>query len=181
MAQLPGPQAPSFQLAGSNAAPQPVMQGFHRTQVGNQMGQSQANIASAPFARNPNAGFANLSPISHATPVSPMGPRNFSPGPQVPNLAGPFPPRLGNPLQLRQNYPPPPNRPENHIALNRQFSNNSFMFDKMAPGPRGLQIYDPFSPTTLPIRPQQQGANPTSAKQENDPEYEDLMASVGVK
>ncbi|KAK0605717.1 hypothetical protein LWI29_029962 [Acer saccharum] len=181
MAQLPAPQAPSFRLAGSNAAPQPVMQGFHRTQVGNQMGQSQANIASAPFARNPNTGFANLSPISHATPVSPMGPRNFGPGPQVPNLAGPFPPRPGNPLQLRQNYPPPPNRPENHMALNRQFSNKSFMFDKMAPGPRGLQIYDPFSPTSVPIQPQQQGANPTSAKQENDPEYEDLMASVGVK
>ncbi|KAK2641459.1 hypothetical protein Ddye_023222 [Dipteronia dyeriana] len=182
MAQPPAPQAPSFRLAGSNAAPQPVMQGFHRTQAGNQMGQSQANIPSAPFAGNPNARFANLSLISHTTPVSPVGPRNFGPGPQVPNLAGPFPHRPGNPLQLRQNYPPPPNRPETHMALNRQFSNKSFMFDKMAPGPRGLQIYDPFSPTSVPIRPQQQGANPTSAvKQENDPEYEDLMASVGVK
>ncbi|KAL5765221.1 hypothetical protein ACOSQ2_017815 [Xanthoceras sorbifolium] len=180
MAQLPAPQAPSFRFAGSNAAPQPVMAGFPRSQVGNHMGQSQANIPSAPFARNPNAGFANLSPITHATPVSPMGPRNFGPGPQVPNLAGPFPPRPGNPLQLRQNYPPPPNRPENHMA--RQFNNKSFTFDKMVPGPRGPQIYDPFSPTSVPMRPQQQGAIPTSAgKQENDPEYEDLMASVGVK
>ncbi|KAJ0083932.1 hypothetical protein Patl1_29944 [Pistacia atlantica] len=178
MMQLPSPQAPSFRLTGPSATAQPVMQGFPRPQVGNQMGQPQAPM----FARNPNAAFANVSPVAPTTPVSQMRPRNFGTGLQVPNLAGPFPPRPGNPLQLQQNYPAPANRHQNHIGLIQQFGNDRpFTSDKLAPSPRGPQIYDPFSPTAS-IAPQQQGANPAVArKQENDPEYEDLMASVGVK
>lgn len=177
--QLPSPQAPSFRLTGPSATAQPVMQGFPRPQVGNQMGQPQAPM----FARNPNAAFANVSPVAPPTPVSQMRPRNFGPGPQVPNLAGPFPPRPGNPLQLQQNYPAPANRHENHIGLIQQFGNDRpFTSDKLAPSPRGPQIYDPFSPSASIPPQQQQGANPAMArKQENDPEYEDLMASVGVK
>ncbi|KAJ4785212.1 Branchpoint-bridging protein [Rhynchospora pubera] len=44
------------------------------------------------------------------------------------------------------------------------------------PGPRGGQYYDPFMPSsTCPVRPRKE------RRGEADPEYEDLMASVGVK
>lgn len=45
---------------------------------------------------------------------------------------------------------------------------------------RGNQIYDPFSPTSISSAPQQQGGRPVR-KQDADAEYEDLMASVGVR
>ncbi|XP_044506026.1 proline-rich protein 36 isoform X2 [Mangifera indica] len=178
MGLLPSPQAPSFRLTGPIATAQTVMQGFPRPQVGDQVGQPQA-----PMFANPNAAFANVSHVAPTTLVSQMIPRNFGVGPQVPNLAGPFLPRPGNSLQLQHNYPAPANRHENHRGLIQQFGNSRpFTSDKLAPSRQGPQIYDPFSPTSSSIPPQQQGANPTmTRKQENDPEYEDLMASVGVK
>lgn len=171
MGQMPAPQSPSFRMGAPNTAPQHIMQ-VPRPQVGNQMGQPHAHHTSAvPFARNPNAAFANVSPVSPTTPPSQMGLRSFSTGPQMHYPPGPFPPRPANPLP--RNHPALPNRPERHMGLNQQFSNNRS---------GGPQIYDPFSPTSTSVPSQQQGGNPARArKPENDPEYEDLMASVGVK
>lgn len=170
MGQMPAPQSPSFHMGAPNTAPQHIMQ-VPRPQVGNQMGQPHAHhISVAPLARNPNAAFANVSRASSTTP-SQMGPRSFGPGPQMHYPPGPFPPRPANPLP--RNYPALSNRPERHMGLNQQFGNNRS---------GGPQIYDPFSPTSTSVPPQQQGANLARArKPENDPEYEDLMASVGVK
>lgn len=162
MLNTPSPR-PIGQWPALQVAPQPMMQ-VPRPQF--------LQAQSVPFAaRNPNAAFANVSPVSPAAPSSQMGLRNFGPGPQ-PYSAGPFPPRPGNPLP--QNYPVRTNQPQNQIGMNRQFGNNR------AGGP---QVYDPFYPTSESIPPQQQGgANPArTRKPENDPEYEDLMASVGVK
>lgn len=169
MGQMPAPQSPSFRMGAPNTALQHIMQ-VPRPQVGKQMGQPHAHhISAVPFARNPTAAFANVSPVSPTTPPSQMGPRSFGPGPQMHYPPGPFPPRPANPLP--RNYPALPNRPESHMGQNQQFSNNRS---------GGPQIYDPFSPTSTAVP--QQGANPARArKPENDAEYEDLMASVGVK
>uniref|UniRef100_A0A2P2M8W4 Uncharacterized protein MANES_15G105700 n=3 Tax=Rhizophora mucronata TaxID=61149 RepID=A0A2P2M8W4_RHIMU len=178
MMQPLAPQVPSFHLHASNPNPQPGMHLFPRLQVGNQMGQTQAHTSPVPFAGTsvpprPPA-FSNLGPVGLSNEVLQMGARNFSLAPQLSSLAGPFPPRPGNPLQLQQNFPAP-TLLVNLMAPNQQPN-------RPASSLGGQQIYDPFSPTSISIAPQQQGGGlAKGGKQENDPEYEDLMASVGVK
>ncbi|XP_074279485.1 uncharacterized protein LOC141604842 [Silene latifolia] len=96
-----------------------------------------------------------------------MGQRNHGPVPQFTNATGPPPPRTGPTAQFQQNQ-------------NRHggFGGNQHS------GPSGRpQVYDPFLPSSLPAPPAQPqgGNNGMVRKQESDPEYEDLMASVGVK
>ncbi|XP_057956416.1 uncharacterized protein LOC131149728 isoform X2 [Malania oleifera] len=180
------PQAPSFQPAMPGSAPPPVLQSFPRPPVSNPRGQPQTQVPPITFSGNRNAVSAPPRlpsfPVVPTTPVPRMRAMNpNNPTPQMPNLGGPFPPRPVNHMQPRQIYPAPVIRPE--IAINQQFQNNpSFAPGKPASTPSGeQQIYDPFSPTSVSNQPQQVG-NPTKArKQENDPEYEDLMASVGVR
>ncbi|KAK9273039.1 hypothetical protein L1049_017846 [Liquidambar formosana] len=170
MVQPPlAPQAPSFRLSVQSSTPQPITQVFPRPQISNQMGQPRAPTSAAPFAGNVTAisSLPRLPAIPNPGPVAPstaglqIGPRNFSPAHQMPNLAGPLPPRPGNPVQYQQNYPAPPTRPENLLAPNQHFS-NSRTFVPGKPGSRpsgGQQVYDPFSPTSVSPAPQQQGGN----------------------
>lgn len=182
------PQNPTFQrVLGSNSQPvaqnilpprlvtQPPLapQVSSRPQFGNQMGHhQQTQMSSVPFAANPTAMsvpsrlpvFQNTGPVNHTAPVPQVGPRNFSPVPQMPNLAGPFTLRPGVTVQFHQNHLP-------QQMPNQRFGNNS-----------SLPTYDPFLPTSVPRGPQQLGNNAAKMRKlENDPEYEDLMASVGVK
>ncbi|XP_059628820.1 uncharacterized protein LOC132271449 [Cornus florida] len=186
------PQTPPFRPAMHSPTPQAVMQGFPGPQVNNLMNQPRSQI-SVPFAGNPAstptplrhaAAFPNPGPIAPNSTVPQVAPRNFSPAPQMANLAGPFPPRLGNPMQLQQNYPGAGTRPPNLLpSPNQQFSSNR-PFASGKPGsshPGVQQIYDPFSPTSAPVLPHQGGNSAKVRKQESDPEYDDLMASVGVK
>lgn len=104
----------------------------------------------------------------HASSNPNMGPRNLGPVPQMPNSAGSFPPRVGHSTQYHQSYPAPPlGRPGGPFVVNQHSR------------PSGRpHVYDPFSPTAV----SDQGSNTAiTRKQESDPEYEDLMASVGVK
>lgn len=173
MARMQAPQAPPFRFPGHNLPPQPVMQSFPRQQQ-----QGIINHMSRPQAQMSSAGHVG------AARVAQMGMRNFIPAPNMPNMVGPFPPRHGNPpMQPHQNYPGPPPRPGNYMMPNPQFGNNLPHPTRSAsPHFRGPQAYDPFSRNSVSIAPQHKGGNFSNAKkQENDPEYEDLMASVGVK
>lgn len=174
----PSPPAPSFRLAVPNSIPPPGMPVFPRSQVSNQMGQTQAHMSAIPFVGNSAGPVPPRVPaFSNASPIIPPA-RNFSQAARLPDLPGPFPPRPGNPLQVQHNYPGPITPRGNFMGPNQQ-SNRNLSF---APSPGGQQIYDPFSPTSVPIKPQQPGGNLLNGrKQETDPEYEDLMASVGVK
>ncbi|KAL9273166.1 hypothetical protein AKJ16_DCAP09293 [Drosera capensis] len=111
---------------------------------------------------------------------SPVG--SSYPGPAPANTGNHFPPRAGpgNSTQFQPNMWPgnvfPPN----------QGSRGNIMFGaacpSITPSPVGQQVYDPFSPTSVSASPQVQGSNRAmTTKQDDDPEYEDLMASVGVK
>ncbi|KAA8527952.1 hypothetical protein F0562_035179 [Nyssa sinensis] len=190
MVQPPlAPQTPSFRPAMHNPIPPPVMKGFPRPQLNNQMNQPQAQF-SVSFAGNPtatptplrHAAFPNPSPVGPNSPVPQIGPRNFSPVPQMANSAFSFPARPGHTMQLQQTYPAAATRPQNLLAPNQQFNSNLSTSGKPASSPSGLQqIYDPFSPTSASLLPQQGGISSKVRKQESDPEYEDLMASVGVK
>ncbi|XP_039048538.1 splicing factor 1-like [Hibiscus syriacus] len=174
-------QAPSFQFGVPNSTPQqPVMQVFPRPHSGNQMGlpQNQPMAMSAP-PRPP--AFPGTGPVTNAAPVPRMGLRNFVPPTQTPNVAGPFPPRPGHSLQHQQHYPALPPRPGSFVPPNPRLSRAGFPLPTRPTSGHsaGQQVYDPFSPTSVPGAPQHQGGGKENArKQENDPEYEDLMASV---
>lgn len=147
----------------------PASQPFPRLQVGNNMGQPQPqpqpehHMSVVPFARNHTRilgpGLPTFPDASSITPRNQMlqsGPRNFSPTSQVPVLPGALPARPGNHFQL-QNYPVQMMWPETPLAQSHQLNNNlSFASGRSASTPGGQQLYDPFSPTTMPIAPQQQ-------------------------
>ncbi|XP_057508671.1 LOW QUALITY PROTEIN: uncharacterized protein LOC130791522 [Actinidia eriantha] len=179
------PKTPSFWPHMQTSSPQPVLPGIPRPQLNNQMNQPQTQIS--PFAGNPTVTVAPLRhpAISNPNPGAPnpqMGPRNLNPASQVGNLGGPFPSRPGNPLQLQQNYPAVVGRPQTLLAPNQQLGTNlSFASGRPASGASGQQqIYDPFSPTSVSTVPLQGGNLAKTRNQDSDPEYEDLMASVGV-
>ncbi|XAR60447.1 hypothetical protein NMG60_11033833 [Bertholletia excelsa] len=168
---------PSFQPP-IHTFPQPVMQGNTRPQFNNQMNQTQGQIP--PFPAN---AAVNVAPFRHPPYPNPnpqMGPRNLNSAPFVPNAGGgAYPSRTGNPPQLQQNYPGWRQSP---LAPSQQPGNKlSFASPRPVSSPGTPQIYDPFSPTSVSAGPLQGGNPAKMRKQENDPEYEDLMASVGVK
>ncbi|XP_065861756.1 uncharacterized protein [Euphorbia lathyris] len=140
--QTPSSQAQIFRLGVPNLIPSPGIHVFPRSQV-NLMAQNQAHRSGASFAGTsvPSRALA----FSNASPVIPPPIRNFNAAPQRPDLAGP-----GNhPLH---NYPAPINPSGNMFAPNQQSSRNPFS----ASNPGGGQIYDPFSPTSVAVMPQQQ-------------------------
>ncbi|KAL9246313.1 hypothetical protein vseg_019863 [Gypsophila vaccaria] len=131
----------------------------------------QSNISQSDrhgFPRPPVGNRMGPSPVQFGTPnQNPhMGFRNHGPVPHFQNSAGPLPPRAGPTSHFQQSH----NRPGGMFGGNQHS------------GPSGRpQFYDPFRPSSLPAA-QSQGGNPNRArKQDSDPEYEDLMASVGVK
>ncbi|KAF6149365.1 hypothetical protein GIB67_016903 [Kingdonia uniflora] len=107
-------------------------------------------------------------------PLPQMNPRGFMQQPS-------FPSQIGNPAQMQQNLVGRvasigPQIRQGGISVPHQNYNH-------LPFPSGVnQVYDPFSPTSVSSAPPlKQGKNPVKArKQENDPEYEDLMESVGM-
>ena len=136
MMRPPAPQPPSLQFPVQNFAPQSLNHAFSRPLVGNNMGQPQPqpHISAVPFSRNPIR-----IPGPSVLPTFPDGsggPRNFS---QVPNFPGPLPPRPGN-----------------HVPF-QQFNNHRPFTAGRPVSTLGEQLYDPFSPTSMPITPQQQG------------------------
>ncbi|CAL5354215.1 unnamed protein product [Camellia sinensis] len=202
-AQLPmAPQTPSFRPAIQTSSP-PVMQGIPRPPLNNQMNQTHSQVSS--FAGNPtittapprHPSFPNPNPVAPSSLVPQMGHRKLNASPHVGNMGGgpgPFPRRPGNPVQqqLRQNYLSAVGRPQSHLAPNQQqlgsnlpSASSSGRPAAASSSPGAQQNYDPFSPTsisTAPLQGQGQGGNPLKTrKQESDPEYDDLMASVGVK
>ncbi|XP_028076535.1 extensin isoform X2 [Camellia sinensis] len=198
-AQLPmAPQTPSFRPAIQTSSP-PVMQGIPRPPLNNQMNQTHSQVSS--FAGNPTITTAPPRHPSFPNPnsslVPQMGHRKLNPSPHVGNMGGgpgPFPRRPGNPVQqqLQQNYLSAVGRPQSHLAPNQQqlgsnlpSASSSGRPAAASSSPGAQQNYDPFSPTsisTVPLQGQGQGGNPLKTrKQESDPEYDDLMASVGVK
>ncbi|XP_076923282.1 uncharacterized protein LOC143585361 [Bidens hawaiensis] len=146
--------------------PPPVMQGFHRPQNSHQRGQHQGPGQQPVFH-----GHGPRPPPNHVGP----GPRQFGPGPPVIS----FPPRSGNfgPIQQSQ----PGFRPQNLSGhMNQPFRGN-VPYSLSRPGLNTSgpqQVYDPFSPTVVPHK---HGNLQNSRKQDSDLEYDDLMASVGVK
>lgn len=111
---------------------------------------------------------------------SPVGSRY--PGPAPTNTGNHFPPRAGpgNSTQFHPNM-----RPGNVFPPNQGLRGN-IMFGAAGPSTTpsqvGQKVYDPFSPTSVSASPQVQGSNRAmTTKQDDDQEYDDLMASVGVK
>ncbi|GER33349.1 RNA-binding KH domain-containing protein [Striga asiatica] len=106
--------------------------------------------------------------------ASHMQPRNFINQPHMNNRPGPFPMR---PMQILENPVRPQHRfsssPYQHFGSQhgRPFSGSS----------GGQQVYDPFSPTSVPPFNIPQMRGNMRGHGESDPEYEDLMASVGVQ
>ncbi|KAE9462321.1 hypothetical protein C3L33_05776, partial [Rhododendron williamsianum] len=155
------PQSPSFRPAIQPSSSQPLMQGIiPRPQLSNQMN---------PFAGNPTANSAPLRNPLFPNPT-PMPPNSVGPQMGLRNLnQTPFPHGPGIPLQIPPNFQAARGRPPNQHRGGLAF------------GPGSQQIYDPFSPSSVSAAAIQGGAVPKMRKQESDPEYEDLMASVGVK
>ncbi|KAL8227257.1 hypothetical protein R6Q57_017089 [Mikania cordata] len=158
------PQSPSFRPGMSNHVMPPAIQGFHRPQNSHQLGQHQGPGPQPVFP-----GHGPRPPPNHVGP----GPRQLGPGSVSPVV--PFPPRPGTFGSVQQIQPG--FRPQN---LNHPFYGNApYPMGRPGSNPAGpQQVYDPFSPTAVAHKP---GNPQNSGKQDNDPEYDDLMASVGVK
>lgn len=129
------------------------------------------------FPRPPIQGrfpFPNVGPS--------MGEMNSGPTARSPYLGqSAFPMGPGNPMEPRRIFRLPMNQADMHLPPSQQF-NRTLPFVRPGPGNREPQIYDPFSPTSASNMPRHHGDNSSGIKRrENDPEYEDLMASVGVK
>ncbi|KAF8010453.1 hypothetical protein BT93_J1171 [Corymbia citriodora subsp. variegata] len=170
----PVPQPTSFRPPIHD--PQHVTPSLLRPSMGAQMARPQGGPSPIPFPGDPSR--FPLFPVVGPTPVSHMGPRNMNPAAQLPDLAGSFPSRPGNPIEVQRTFHGQMNQPPRHHFIHGP----SAFPGRPALGPGGRQIYDPFSPTSAANAHQQRGGNPVIGKrQENDPEYEDLMASVGVK
>ncbi|XP_019414553.1 PREDICTED: branchpoint-bridging protein [Lupinus angustifolius] len=133
------------------SGPQPLPFGFPRTQVPNQVDQTQARASTVPFAGR--SGSVSIPPRNAAfpyagqSPIPQMGMKNFISAPQMPTLPNPGVPRS---MHIQHNYPA--QRP---WTLNQKFGSNHTMASGKPAYPVD-QIYDPFSPTSV-ATPQQKG------------------------
>ncbi|KAL7116258.1 hypothetical protein ACP275_04G231500 [Erythranthe tilingii] len=158
-----GPQSPFLRPMVPLNSP-PVGPAFQRPQMSHQ--PMPTNFAGSPTGPQ--------MPPRHAMLPHMQQPRNFIP--MNSNNSGPFPPRPGNhhlgAMHPQRHHPMPPHQQfGNHNG--RPFSSSSGV----------QQTYDPFSPTstTFSNNPQMGSNNAARVHGETDPEYDDLMASVGVK
>lgn len=126
-------------------------------------------------------------PVRPVAPAIPISLPSFPRAAQAPNPPSgpPMPAYPANFQQARQNQMPQVSRPGGNFTVpNQQMGDKpiGFTVGNVLTAPGGSQIYDPFSPTAS-AQPLHQGANnpANSKKPETDAEYEDLMASVGVK
>ncbi|XP_051113496.1 leucine-rich repeat extensin-like protein 5 [Andrographis paniculata] len=185
---LAAPQ-PQFRPLGhhnSNNNNNPPVQGFPTRPPVN------VNQARAPFP--PPLNFAGTPP-GHLVPPPPPLPRQpgppqnvsvrmFAPPLPVINNApglGPFPPRPAGSQMHIQELP----RPQRFAVppLQQHFGRPPFSGRPPQQQQQQQQVYDPFSPTPAPTAPSSQMGGNAAARPhgESDPEYDDLMASVGVK
>ncbi|XP_072968127.1 uncharacterized protein [Typha angustifolia] len=165
------PQAPSFRLATQNSA-----------QVSNQ-DFNQMGLPRTPGVPPRLPAFSSSNPVRPMPPAVQIGPPSFDSSSLPANLLNTSPAR---PVQFVQPY-------QNRSSLNRSNSlmipnqhlggnPHGYVAGKISSGPGGNQIYDPFSPTSISIAPRKQGDDSLIVrKPDADPEYEDLMASVGLK
>ncbi|KAL5707729.1 hypothetical protein ACHQM5_018593 [Ranunculus cassubicifolius] len=148
-----------------------------------QFGPPQPPNSGLPFPGNQHLNRPPQRFQEFANQAGPPPPRLQPPTPQLPpqmaNFHGRYPPQMMNPppqLQLQHNQSGQMMRPGGggFSVPNQQYGNNpTFSTGRPILSPSGNQVYDPFSPTS---------ANPAKVrKQEDDPEYDDLMASVGVR
>ncbi|XP_073024738.1 uncharacterized protein [Primulina eburnea] len=175
------PPSPLVRPLMNNMNPYQV-QSFPRIQVSHQMNQPRQQIFT-DLVRSPAAPLVTprgLPLLGHNTISSGifqhMQPRNLAPPHIIGNSAGPFPPRAANPINSIPQSHSPAATPHRFPSPHPHFGN-----DPGKPFSGGTQLtYDPFSPTSASLNPQMSG-NAAKLHNEIDPEYEDLMASVGVK
>ncbi|XP_020242354.1 branchpoint-bridging protein isoform X1 [Asparagus officinalis] len=172
---LAAPQPPSFRPAAQNLGQIPILPSPSPTPFSTNLSLSpvlptsyfpanSVNAQPPPRFPFPNSNTGQLRPMA---PANQMGPPSFSPGPRVPPSVNPMPARPPNYFQPHQTQLPLSNQPSG-LVIPRSSGGN--------------QVYDPFSPTSISsARPQQGGEGLKAQKQDTDAEYEDLMASVGVK
>ncbi|CAI9106781.1 OLC1v1006000C1 [Oldenlandia corymbosa var. corymbosa] len=171
-----GSQNPFVQPPIHNLRSPFMAHGFGRPSVGSQMVHPGAQT-SLDFQ-----GSLSGIPPRHAANAGPlMQPRNFNMAPPPANSGAVFP-GPGDPLQFQHNHPAAATRPQGFVPPNPQINSNA-TFNRPSPNSfRFPQVYDPFSPTSVSHNPRPSNNGAMRPKQEsNDPEYEDLMASVGVK
>ncbi|OWM65033.1 hypothetical protein CDL15_Pgr028751 [Punica granatum] len=190
----PGPNFPPMR-SSSVAAPQNpnfgdfTFQHHHRPQMPRYLPPNAAPQAPSfrsspvpdfqPRPEFPRPPIPGRFPFPNRVPA--MGEMNYGPAVRSPNLGPAFPSGPGNLMETRGIFRSPMNRADMLLPPIQQFNRN-LPFGRPGPGAREPQVYDPFSPTTMSNIPQRQGDNLSGGKRrENDPEYEDLMASVGVK
>ncbi|XP_073141727.1 uncharacterized protein [Henckelia pumila] len=176
------PPSPLVRPLMNNMNPYQV-QSFPRIQVSHQMNQPRPQIstnlvgspAAAPLVPPRGLPLPGHNTLSSGA-FQHMQPRNFTPPHNIGNPAGPFPPRAANQINSIPQSHSPGITPQRFPSPRPHFGNYSG--NPFSGGTQ--QVYDPFAPTSVPFNPQMGG---TAAKvhNETDPEYEDLMASVGVK
>ncbi|KAK4409223.1 hypothetical protein Sango_0503300 [Sesamum angolense] len=172
------PQSSLLRPGGHNLNPSPV-QGFPRPQMSHQVNQPRVpiptNFSGSPMPpRHPT--LPGHSGVASAT-VPHMQPRSFVPHP-INSTPGPFLPRPGSQMHILENHLPGAPRPQRFPTPHQHLGNHPGRPFSSSSGVQ--QIYDPFSPTAVSFNPQM-GSNAARVHGESDPEYEDLMASVGVK
>lgn len=152
-----GPWRPPFGFAVPD---QPAIQIFPRTQVPNQVDQSQARVSAVPFGGR--SGSVSIPPRHTAfpytgqpaprSPAPQMGMKNFISAPQMPNLPNPGVPRS---MHIQHNHPAQRTWADIPGPLNQKFGSNHSMASGK-PAYSADQIYDPFSPTSV-APPQHKG------------------------
>lgn len=175
------PPSPLVRPLISNMNPYQV-QSFPRIQVSHQMNQPRPQISTnlvgspaAPLGPPRGLPLPGHNNISFGT-FQHMQPRIFTPPHVIGNQAGPFPPRAANQINSIPQSRSPGATPQRFPSPRPHFGNYSGK-----PFSGGTQqTYDPFAPTSVPLNPPM-GGNAAKVHNETDPEYEDLMASVGVK
>lgn len=161
------PKAPSFRPASQNPIP-------GATVAPNPFPAGATNIGPPPPMLQ---GYPHLTPARPGATAIPVSPPSFSQPPsQAPNPSRPPPAYPSNFQQANQIQMIHLTRPRGSFTVPIQP-----MPGNAHTSVGGNQIYDPFSPTASSAAPHQ-GTNAAEVKKpETDSEYEDLMASVGVK
>lgn len=170
------PKAPSFR---------PVLQNVMPVATAAPITSFPANASNIRPPPPIPQGYPSITPAQPVAPAIPMGSPSFPNPPKAPSPSGPFP-YPTNFQQLPQNQLLHVSRPGGSFTVPNQHLGGKpggSMPGNAHTTIGSNQIYDPFSPTTAPApAPPSQAANAANIKKpEPDAEYEDLMASVGVK
>ncbi|XP_020583132.1 proline-rich extensin-like protein EPR1 isoform X2 [Phalaenopsis equestris] len=188
-APFAAPKAPSFRPALHSPMPAALAQSSARTPVLPAASAIASFPANASNIRPPPTpilqAYPGLTPVQPMASAIPVGKPSFPRASQAPNPSGTMPSYPTTFQQVHQNQLPHVSRPGGSLVVpNLQLGTKpiGFTAGDVHSTPGGSQIYDPFSPTASAAPPHQGTNNPANIKKpETDAEYEDLMASVGVK